>query len=270
MRAEQIGLPLGMPIRVCAWCDRPLSPDVRRDTLTCSKAHRQARARFLRAVGRTERAAGALRILYADPPYPGKAHMYREHPAYGGEVDHRSLVSRLQAWDGWALSTSAEAIPLVVALLAELSPPGWRVASWHRGARGGASAGPCSSWEPVFYRCARPIPCLDHPPDSFEYAPRARLTDPRRVIGAKPAAFWPWVFGLMGAAPGDNFVDLYPGSEGGDRAWRAWTGGELSHLEDGHTSRGAGGDVSRGARSHASRGTRATDGAAERPDLYRS
>ena len=30
----------------------------------------------------------ALRIGYADPPYPGQAHLYKDHPDYGGEVDH--------------------------------------------------------------------------------------------------------------------------------------------------------------------------------------
>jgi hypothetical protein len=33
-----------------------------------------------------------------------------DHPDYGGEVDHAALIERLAAYDGWALSTSAEAL----------------------------------------------------------------------------------------------------------------------------------------------------------------
>jgi hypothetical protein len=29
-----------------------------------------------------------FRLAYADPPYLGKAWLYRDHPDYGGEVDH--------------------------------------------------------------------------------------------------------------------------------------------------------------------------------------
>lgn len=59
----------------------------------------------------------ARRLAYADPPYPGKARLYyREHPDYGGEVDHVELLSRLATYDGWALSTSAAALPSVLAL----------------------------------------------------------------------------------------------------------------------------------------------------------
>src|ERR1041384_41386 len=56
------------------------------------------------------------------PPYPGKAFYYRDHPDYAGEVDHADLIARLAAYDGWALSTSAAALPAVLALC----PPGVR------------------------------------------------------------------------------------------------------------------------------------------------
>jgi hypothetical protein len=81
----------------------------------------------LRAVGQAE-AVGpgrSLRLAYADPPYPGKAWLYRDHPDYSGEVDHVKLIGRLAAYDGWALSTSVEALPAVLALC----PPGVRVAA---------------------------------------------------------------------------------------------------------------------------------------------
>ncbi len=73
-------------------------------------------ARFLRAVGYAEAVAPdrPLRLAYADPPHPGKARLYRDHPDYGGEVNHAELIDRLAAYDGWALSASAEALPAVL------------------------------------------------------------------------------------------------------------------------------------------------------------
>jgi len=86
----------------------------------------------LRAVGYAEQVTGRpLRLAYADPPYPGKARLYRGHPDYRGEVDHAALIGRLAGHDGWALSTSAEALPAVLTL----SPPRVRVAARHRGER---------------------------------------------------------------------------------------------------------------------------------------
>jgi hypothetical protein len=75
-------------------------------------------APVLRAVGYADSAAPGrpLRLAYADPSYPGKAWLYRDHPDYGGEVNHAELIDRLVAYDGWALSTSAEALPAVLAL----------------------------------------------------------------------------------------------------------------------------------------------------------
>ena len=98
--------------------------------MCCGVRCRQARHRFLRAAGRAEAVSGVpLRLAYADPPYPANAWMYRGHPDYAGEVDHAALIERLAGYDGWALSTSAEALPEVLALCL----PGVRVAAWHRG-----------------------------------------------------------------------------------------------------------------------------------------
>jgi hypothetical protein len=118
---------------LCAWCDGPIPARARRDAVCCSVRCRQARHRFLRAVGQAE-AVGpgrSLRLGYADQSYPGKARLYRDHPDYGGEVDHAALIGRLATYDGWALSTSAGALPVVPALC----PPWVRVAAWHRGER---------------------------------------------------------------------------------------------------------------------------------------
>ena len=116
---------------MCTWCENPVPPKTRRDAMCCSVRCRQARHRFLRAVGHAEAVAPGrpLLLAYADPPYPGKLPLYRDHPDYGGEVDHAELIGRLAVYDGWALSTSAEGLPAVLGLC----PPGVRVAAWHHG-----------------------------------------------------------------------------------------------------------------------------------------
>jgi hypothetical protein len=239
--------------RSCAWCAGPIPAGARRDAVCCSKRCRQARHRFTTGVGVAPLvSAGTPRRLgYADPPYPGRARRYYgDHPDYAGEVDHAELVASLSAdYDAWALSTAADALQDVLAVC----PPGVRVAAWHRGARPHKTAtGPINAWEPVIYggrfRRAHQVDAscptsstrrgeqLDpscgsaRRVDSFVFAPAARTTDPGRVVGAKPAAFWRWVFELLGATPADSFVDVFPASGGGSRAWDVWCGGDASRL----------------------------------------
>jgi hypothetical protein len=235
----------GSTAALCAWCRGPIPAGARRDAVTCSKRCRQARHRFTRAVGRGVAAHVPLRLAYADPPYPGLAERYyRDHPDYGGEVDHAELIRRLCSYDGWALSTSVAALPAVL----PLCPQSVRVAAWVRGERPTRSGRPLNAWEPVIYHGGR---YLDPSPgssrhldpssleerqtapsrhtgttrrvDALVYHARPRRTDPARVIGAKPAAFARWLFDLLGAQPGDELHDLFPGSGGITRAWRAYT-----------------------------------------------
>lgn len=147
------------------------------------------------------------------------------HPDYGGEVDHAALIARLTGYDGWALSTSATALPAVLALC----PPGVRVAAWHRGERPTHSYGPLNAWEPVIYHGGRPgdasRTATARRVDSLVHGVSPMTTLPERVIGTKPAVFCRWVFDLLGAAPGDSLDDLFPGSGAVTRAWHAYTGG---------------------------------------------
>jgi hypothetical protein len=205
----------------CRWCTSALA-DQRSDAVYCCKRCRQSAWRFARQIGRRARAATPLRLAYADPPYPGlSARYYADHPDYAGEVDHRALLERLATYDGWALSTSARpGLQLVLGLCAELGLD-VRVASWTRGPRPTRSAWPLASWEPVVYAGGRQVD--DGSPscrsDSLVHHARPRTSDPARVVGAKPAAFAGWLFELLGARPGDQLDDLFPGSGGIGRAW---------------------------------------------------
>jgi hypothetical protein len=192
----------------------------------CCKRCRQAAWEFRRGAVARERAAQPLCLAYADPPYPGLARRYyADHPDYAGEVDHRALLERLATYDGWALSTSARSLPMVLGLAAELGLE-VAVAAWVRGPRRVPSARPLSAWEPVVYTGGRQV--LDASPpgrvDALVHGARARTTDPAHVVGAKPSTFAYWMFELLGARPGDEFDDLFPGSGGIGRAWQAFVG----------------------------------------------
>lgn len=226
----------------CRWCRVPLvatGPRQRRvDTLYCGKKHRQAAWRFARHRLAAARATEPRRWAAADPPYPGLSKRYYEdHPDYAGEVDHAALLSRLQAYDGWVLCTSRDALPKLLRLCREAGyrvegddnadGPVVRVAAWFRGSRPSVAYEPRKAWEPVLYygsrRRAEPSP--DVVDDALVLRARARTSDPARVIGAKPARFAFWLFGLLGAAPCDTLDDLFPGSGGIKRAWELFIEG---------------------------------------------
>lgn len=220
------------PDRMCSWCKGPIPTRARRDSICCSTRCRQARHRFTTGVGRPAAVADGrpLRLAYADPPYIGKSKRYYGDPDYAGEVDHVQLLADLVGFDGWALSCSAISLPQIL----PLCPSGVRVAAWHRGERPVHSWGPLNGWEPVVFWGGRAVDALPaghdasrlpRRVDSLVYRPGVRTTDPARVIGSKPAVFIRWIFDLLGALPGDEMVDLFPGSGGVDRAWQTYIGG---------------------------------------------
>jgi hypothetical protein len=144
-------------VTLCAQCENPIPARARRDAVCCSVRCRQARHRFLRAVGYPGSVAPArrFRLAYADRPYRGNAFLYRDHPDYAGEIDYAELIRRLQLdYEGWALSTSAAALPAVLALC----PPRIQVAAWHKGERTTRSGYPLDAWEPVICHGGRQLP----------------------------------------------------------------------------------------------------------------
>src|SRR5580658_986296 len=96
-----------------------------------------------------------MRLGYADPPYPGCAYLYKDHPDFAGEVDHADLVARLEReFDGWVLHTSAT--PAAIALIAPLVPAGARWMSWVKPfAAFKRNVSVAYAWEPVIVKAAR-------------------------------------------------------------------------------------------------------------------
>lgn len=226
--------------RLCQWCRGPIPASMRADARYCKTPCRQAAHRFGRGQIAAVAAGTPRRIAYADPPYPDKAHIYAGHPDYAGEVDHRALIAELvdDFPDGWALSTSAAALPMILGLCHELGiADEVRVAAWFRGHRVNRSAvRPVNGWEPVLVYRGRLKPSPGDLPqriDALVYPAKPRITDPDRVIGAKPAEFIWWLFELLGLEAHDELVDLFPGSGGISRAWELV---QASHAPGGDTS----------------------------------
>lgn len=203
----------------CEWCTGPIPETARRDAITCSQECRQALHRFRLDVG-PPAADRAMRFAYADPPYPGLAWKYYR----SDEVDHAELVRRLVADfpDGWALSTSAEALQFVLGLC----PKGVRTCPWFRGPRKVKARRALNAWEPllVFGGREREAAVVEDLTDSLVLSASARpRSHPGALVGMKAPAFAEWMFRLLGARRGDELVDLFPGSGAVTRAWKLFT-----------------------------------------------
>lgn len=174
-----------------------------------------------------------MRVAYADPPYPGQsAKHYADHADYAGEVDHKALIRRLESEfpDGWALSTGSKQLQEILALC-----PPVRVLIWRKP---GTPFGDKFIWsyEPVLLRhCRRP---RDFIRDVVEATPQAQMVTFRKraiedVTGSKPPEFCAWLFRVMGLAPEDEFVDLFPGSGAVGAAWDAFRAQSSLFLQGG-------------------------------------
>lgn len=173
-----------------------------------------------------------MKFAYADTPYPGMAHFYKDHPDFGGEVDHGELIQRLcdEFPDGWALSTASTTLRHVLALC----PEDVRIGSWVK-SFGSFKLGvsPAYVWEPVIFRGGRSWKDRGgRDGTTVRDWVMCQITMQRGLVGAKPEAFCRWIFALLGMTPDDEFVDLFPGSGAVTDAWRKWTG-EAVYVADG-------------------------------------
>lgn len=223
------------PGAACAWCSETIPAGKRRDARTCSKRCRQASWRFGHHGPDWRAELGRPRTFaYADPPYPGMSwRYYRDHPDYAGEVDHRHLIDELVANypDGWALSTSSKTLRMVLALIpAEVEI---RVGAWTKPMPPGAAMRARCGWEPVIFSGGRPRP--DDAPTLLDWVHAAPpRTLPGQVVGTKPSTFSAWVFNVLGAQPGDQLDDLFPGSGAVGVAWQRFVSvdaGDASRLQ---------------------------------------
>lgn len=181
-----------------------------------------------------------LRMAYADPPYPGQARTHYAADPQCAEVDHVALVRRLNAEfpDGWALSTGSATLLYVLlcileaegvevprplppwASLSAILPAGYRVGAWVKPfASFKPGVNPAYAWEPVIFRGGRLMGRVE--PTVRDWV-AANITLRRGLAGAKPDGFCFWLFRLLGLRPGDELVDLYPGSGAVSGAWNTY------------------------------------------------
>lgn len=164
-----------------------------------------------------------MKLGYADPPYPGCAHLYKDHPDFAGEVDHAALIERLQSeFDGWLLHTSAtpEALALIAPLVAGT---GARWMSWVKPFAAFKRNVPVAyAWEPVIVKPARkPVVSKRLVMRDWVDCP---ITMKRGLTGAKPEKVCHWAFEMLAAWPTDELVDLFPGTGAVTEAWKSWQG----------------------------------------------
>ncbi|EYR84282.1 MULTISPECIES: hypothetical protein [Alphaproteobacteria] len=162
-----------------------------------------------------------MKIAYADPPYIGCAHLYRDHPDYAGEVDHVRLIERLERdYDGWILH--AAATPRSIATLAPLvERTGARWMAWVKGFAAFKRNIPVAfAWEPVIVKAARK-PVVSKRLVMRDWIQES-ITLRRGLTGAKPEAVCHWAFEMVAARPDDTLDDLFPGTGAVAQAWRTW------------------------------------------------
>ena len=156
-----------------------------------------------------------MRIAYADPPYLGMGKrmygkLHAEAEVWDDPQSHIDLMRQLdKEYDAWALSLTTTSLRI---LLPE-SPEGSRVAAWVKPfAAWRPNHRVQYTWEPIIFKTERSkggrgIPSVrDH--ISCNIAMRKGLQ------GAKPDGFNDYILDLLGYLPGDEFVDLFPGTNG--------------------------------------------------------
>jgi len=162
-----------------------------------------------------------MKIGYADPPYIGCAHLYKDHPDYAGEVDHAALIAQLEdEFDGWILHASATPRSMTaIAPLVEKTSARWM--AWVKPfAAFKRNVSVAYAWEPVIIKPARkPVVSKRLVMRDWIDCP---ITMKRGLTGAKPEKVCHWAFEMVAARPDDDFVDLFPGSGAVSAAWTTW------------------------------------------------
>ena len=149
------------------------------------------------------------RIAYADPPYVGCAHLYKDHADYGGEVDHEKLIRDLyKDYDGFILHASSVSLPLIAHLVDMEST---RLMSWVKPfAAFKRNVSVAYAWEPVIIRAARkPVVSKRLVMRDWIDCP---ITMKKGLTGAKPEKVCHWAFEVCGLRPDDELIDLFPGT----------------------------------------------------------
>jgi len=161
-----------------------------------------------------------MKFAYADPPYLGCGNLYaKHHPdalVWDDPQSHKDLIERLvdEFLDGWAYSLSSSTLHTIL----PFCPSDVRVMAWVKPfCSYKPNVNPAYSWEPIIVRGGRKRGRKLNTVDDFV---SCNITLKKGLTGVKPLNFWMWLFAVLNALPGDEFCDLFPGSNGGDKAWK--------------------------------------------------
>jgi len=186
-----------------------------------------------------------MKFAYADPSYIGCARRrYKDQPDFAGEVDHKVLLQQLYEDfpDGWALSASMKSLWDLIPMI----PKSWkcRVAAWVKPYVGtpymNLMKRPLYSWEPVIFRGGRPLRAGQAVRDwvmcnNLSAEPGRKTGNGKRtgggLPGAKPDEFCYWIFELLNMRPGDELIDLFPGTGRVMRAWQQYNDADTRLFE---------------------------------------
>lgn len=153
-----------------------------------------------------------MRFAYADPPYLGCGKLYADHHPDALDYDrpetHRELIDRLcdEFFDGWAMSLSSPSLKTIL----PMCPDDCRVMAWVKPfAVFKPNVGTAYAWEPVIVRGGRKR--TREQPTVRDWV-SANITLKRGLTGAKPRDFALWILDILNARPGDDVVDLFPGT----------------------------------------------------------
>lgn len=157
------------------------------------------------------------KYAFADPPYLGTAKkiygdLHPEAAEYDRPETHRALIERLVAEfpDGWVLCLNSGNLRTIL----PMCPEDVRVGAWVKPFavfKKGVNPGYC--WEPAIFRGGRRrAQKQEWEPTVRDYLSHSASLKGRGLKGAKPEAFCEWVLALLGFQPGDEMVDLFPGT----------------------------------------------------------
>lgn len=165
-----------------------------------------------------------MRFAYADPPYLGCGALYAKHHPEARIWDdpetHRGLIRRMvdEFPDGWAMSATSVSLRTIL----PMTPDDCRVGAWVKPfAVFKPNVRVAYAWEPVIFRGGRKG---NREQDTVRDWLAESITLRRGLTGAKPRKFCRWVFDILNAQPGDDMVDLFPGTNAMGAAWSEWIG----------------------------------------------
>lgn len=143
---------------------------------------------------------------------------YKDHPDYGGEVDHQELVARMCTdYDAWCLHTASTTLKEVLGLV----PAETRVGAWVKPfASFKKGVNPAYAWEPVLFYGGRNDSSAENP--TLTDWVSCPITLRKGLTGAKPPAVVAWCFRMLGMTPDDELDDLFPGTRIVSETWDSW------------------------------------------------